>query len=185
MNKEKSIYQYGAENGLFFGLYLSAIFLIFVYAGASFFLNSLGIILMAAVPLVIFRFLRLYYRQHAQTATFGSLWILGVITFLCGALICSIVTYLWLEYVIPGFILEQAQAALAVYEQVPELKDNEFTVLLRKAIENKMLPTPIQFVVQMLWFTISAGILSSIFIAILARLLPLRKQGDKDKKQLN
>lgn len=171
MDKEKSVYKQGAENGLIFGIYLSIIFLLFIYAGDSMLLSMIGLLLILLIPLVTLRFLSRYYISHTDTASFGALWILGFITFLCGSMICGLVTYVWLEYIKPGFIIEQANAALAAYEQVPELKDQDFTVLLRRAIEEKILPTPIQFAAQMIWITTSLGIILSFIIAPIVKLL--------------
>lgn len=170
MDKKKSVFQCGAENGVFFGLYLSAIFLAFVYGNASFLLSTVGLFLMLAIPVVLFRYIRRYYVANYETATFSHLWALGTMTFLCGALICAVVTYVWLEMIIPDFIYEQAQATLAAYEQVPELKDHELTKVLRQAVDDKALPTPIEFVVQMLWFSFSAGVILSIVLAPLAKI---------------
>ncbi len=177
MDKEKSVFQYSAENGISFGLYLSVIFFTVIYGGDSSLLSLIGLILIFAIPVVLFRYMGKYHVAHADKSNFSSLWTLGTLTFLCGALICSIVSYIWLEHVIPGFIYEQAESTLAVYEQIPELKNNELTKALRIAIENNDLPSPIQLVVQMLWFSFSAGVILSMLLAPLAKLRrPKQKQ---------
>ena len=170
MDKEKSVFQYSAENGISFGLYLSVIFFTIIYGGNSSLLSFIGLILIFAIPVVLFRYMGKYHIAHIDKSNFSSLWTLGTLTFLCGALICSIVSYIWLEYVIPGFIYEQAESTLAVYEQIPEFKDNELTKALRIAIENNDLPSPIQLVIQMLWFSFSAGVIVSLLLAPLAKL---------------
>lgn len=176
MEKEKSVFKCSAENGISFGLYLSAIFFSVIYGGNATILSLIGFVLIFAIPIVLFRYMGKFHISHPDTSNFSSLWTLGTLTFLCGSLICSIVTYIWLEYITPGFIYEQAQSTLVVYEQVPELKNHELTQVLRTAVENKTLPSPIELVVQMLWFSFSAGVILSLLLAPLAKLRkPKRK----------
>ena len=170
MDKEKSVFKCGAENGIFFGIYLSVIFLTCIYGNYSTFLSLLGLALFFAIPLVLYKFMRRYHNSHPATSNFSSVWTLGTFTCLCGSLICGIVTYIWLQYITPNFIIEQAKTALATYEQIPDLKNHEFTKILRKAIEDKMLPTPIVIVFQLIWATVSLGIITSLILAPVARI---------------
>lgn len=178
MDKKKTLFQFAAENGISCGLYLSAIFLIVIYGNTSFMLSTIGLAMTFAIPLVLFRYMRKFYLQQEDTAGFSQLWTLGTLSFLCGSMICATVSYIWLEYITPNFIYEQAQASLAAYEQVAELKNNELTIALRNAIENKDLPTAIEFVIQMLWLSFSAGVILSMILA------PFAKIGRRKNKQL-
>lgn len=170
MDKEKTVFQCGAENGISFGFFLSAIFFALVYGASSTLLSFFGIVLIFCIPVVLFRYMRRYYASHLSTSPFSTLWTLGSLTFLCGALICAVVSYIWLEYVLPGFIYEQAQNTLAAYESIPELKNHEFTRALRMAVEDKILPSPIEFVLQMLWFTFTSGVILSLIVAPFAKI---------------
>ena len=175
MNTNKSVFQLGAENGISFGLYLSAIFLLLVYGNASLILNLVGLILIFAIPLRIFRYMRKFHVSQNGNTNYSQVWTLGMLTFLCGSLICALVTYIWLDFIKPDFIYEQAMSVLAVYEQKPELRDNEFVKILRQAIEDKLLPTPIEFVFQMLSFSFSAGVILSFLLSPFARIGGRRK----------
>lgn len=169
MNKDKSVFRCGAENGISFGLYLSAIFFSFVYGNASLFISTAGLVLILAIPILLFRYMRRYGNTHIETSNFSFLWMLGTMTVLFGSLICAAVTYIWLDIIMPDFIFNQAESTLAAYEQIPELKNHELTKVLRQAIENKSLPTAIEFAVQMLGSTFSIGVILSLIIAPLAR----------------
>lgn len=170
MEKEKSVFQCAAEYGLIFGLYLSCIFFTCIYGNVSVLISMTGMLLFFASPILVLKFMRKFHNSHLSTSTFGSVWTLGVMIYLCASMICGIVTYAWLEFVIPGFILEQAQTALVTYEQIPELKNHAITTTLRQAIENHMLPTPIVIVFQMMWITVSSGMAVSLILTPLARM---------------
>lgn len=170
MKKEKSVFQYAAEYGLVFGLYLSCIFFTCIYGNVSTLISMAGMLLFIASPILVFKFMRKFHNSHLSTSTFGSVWTLGVMIYLCASMICGIVTYIWLQYVMPGFILEQAQTALATYEAIPELKNHAITTTLRQAIENHLLPTPIVIVFQMMWITIFSGMIVSLILSPLARM---------------
>lgn len=170
MEKEKSVYQCSGEYGLPFGIYLCVGFFAMAYSGESLILGILAYILILVAPVIIFRFMRQYYKNHPETSNFSTLWTLGTLTTFCGALISTAVTYVWLEYIAPGFIYEQANTALAAYESLPEMKDQEFTRILRQAIENRALPSPINFAVSVNWSIFTASVILSMILAPLAKL---------------
>lgn len=177
MEKEKSVYQCCGEYGLTFGIYLSAGFFSMAYSGESFLLGILAYILILAAPIMLFRYMRKYYNSHPTTSNFSTLWTVGTLTTFCAALISTAVTFAWLEYIEPTFIYDQANAALIVYESVPELKNHEFTKMLRHAIENHDLPTPIKFAVSVNWTIFTVSVILSMILAPLAKLKkPSNKQ---------
>lgn len=177
MNTEKSVFQQSAENGISFGLYLSAIFFTIVYAEKLPVLSLIGLILILAIPVILYRYIRKFHISHIETSNFSLLWTLGTLTFLCGSLICSVATFIWLEYVLPDFIFEQAKNTLALYEQSPDLKNIELVQLLRSAIENGTLPSPIEIVMQMLWSSFTLGVMLSLVLAPLVKLkMPKRNK---------
>lgn len=171
------IFQNAAENGISCGLYLSAIFLIAIYGNSSFMFSTIGLAMIFAIPLLIFRYMRKFYLQQEDNVGYSQLWTLGSLSFLCGSMICATVSFIWLEYITPGFIYEQAQASLAAYEQVEELKNSDLAIILRNSLEQKALPTPIEFAIQMLWLSFTAGVILSVILS------PLAKIGRRKNKQ--
>ncbi|MBE6309708.1 MAG: DUF4199 domain-containing protein [Bacteroidales bacterium] len=175
MNKEKSVFKSSAETGLFFGIYLVATFLSFAYSNDVPLLSFIGLALFAGVPIVMAILMYRYHIANPETNSFSSVWTFGSTTFIFGSLIWAFATYMWLEFVVPGFLVTQAKEALIIYESVPETKNLEFTKALRLAIENNDLPSPIEFTIQMLWSSLSIGIFTSLLITPLVRLFKHKK----------
>lgn len=181
MNNEKSVLKCGAEYGLFFGLYLSATFLSFIYSTMSPFISMVGLALFLGTPIVLGTIMYQYHISHPESSSFSSVWTCGSTTFVFGALIWAAVAYTWLEYIEPGFIITQAKEALALYESNAELKNLDFTKALRLAIENKDLPTPIEFSLQMLWTSISFGMFTALIITPFVRLFKPKAKSNNNK----
>ena len=114
-------------------------------------------------------------------ADISAMWLLGLVSTLCGSLICGIADYAWLEFVSPGFILEQANAAIEAYNSLPEMRDTEVVASLKRAIEMGMLPTPIEFVVNMILFTTFAGSIISLIAAAIVNMLGVKERNSTPK----
>lgn len=170
MDKEKSVWKSSAESGVFFGIYLSATFLSFIYSTSAPIISLLGLALFFGTPIVLAVLMHRYHMSHPATSSFTSVCMYGTGTFLFGSLIWAALAFVVLEYIEPGFITSQATQALALYESTPEMKELDFTKALRAAIENKELPTPIDFCMQMVWMSISIGMFLSLFITPIVRL---------------
>lgn len=170
MDNEKSVFRCAAENGVSFGIYLSVIFFTCIYGTSSPLISMIGFVMIFTAPIMLFRYMRKFYKTHPDSSPITTLWSLGTFTTLFGSLICALVSYIWLQYVVPTFIIDQAKMAIATYEQIPELANNEFVELLRKAVKEKLLPSPITIVLQLIWATTSLGVIGSIFIAPFAKI---------------
>lgn len=170
----KSIYRRAADNGLIFGVYLSLLFIMFVFSSESFLMSLVGLVLLLGIPGIIFVFLRRCFVAEFGKTTISGLWMLGILIFIYASLICGVVTYVYLQYFDPSFIYEQAQAALNVYQSVEEIKGSDIVVGMQRAIEEKLLPTPIEFVFQMIWITTFFGSLLSLLTALIVRVIPTK-----------
>lgn len=170
----KSIYRRAADNGLIFGVYLSVLFVMFVLSGKSFLTSLAGLVLLLGIPGVIFVFLRRCFIAEFGKTTISGLWMLGILIFIYASLICGVVTYVYLQYFDPSFIYNQAQAALDIYRSVEEIKGTDLVIGMQRAIEEKLLPTPIQFVFQMIWVTTFFGSLLSLLTALIVRVIPVK-----------
>ena len=69
----------------------------------------------------------------------------------------------------PTFIFDQAQAAVDAYKAVPELRDSDIAVALQRAIDEGMLPTAIEFVVNMILLTTFIGSLTALVASLIVR----------------
>ena len=163
------VYREGANKGVIVGVYLSVIFLCAVLSDYVPLLSLVAILLMLGVPFFIYRIMNFIYKKYQRVADFSSLWMLGISLFLGGSLICSLVTYATLAYVLPDYIYNQAEKALELYQQMPQIKDSELTKYIKTAIENGLLPTPIEFAIEMLCLTSFAGSMLSLLLAAIIR----------------
>ena len=107
---------------------------------------------------------------------YAGLWMLGIMLFILGTVVASLVVFLILQYGRPGFIYEQAQAAVDLYSKMPQMQDSEMLQVIKRAIDEKMLPTPIETVFNAFWFITFAGSLLSALTALVAQ-RPLRRPG--------
>ena len=157
-NIKKSVYAHGAEHGVVIGIYLTVVSMALFYGGTSTLLSLVALLLLLGFPGVLFVIERRYHRSTGGCADNA-----------------------WLEFVSPGFILEQANAAIEAYNSLPEMRDTEVVASLKRAIEMGMLPTPIEFVVNMILFTTFAGSILSLIAAAIVNMLGVKERNSTPK----
>ncbi len=174
MSKSKSLYSQAADDGLVMGIYLSALFVIAALSTHFSLLSLLVMTLIIGIPVVNYIRIRRTHITGMGQLTFSTLWMEGILMYIFASLICGVTTYVYLQFIEPGFIYTQAKSALVIYESVPELKDSEIVTVMKQAIDQKLLPSPIQFVFQMMWLTTFLGSILSIFIALIAKAIRIK-----------
>ena len=157
-SSSKSIYQRAGEWGVPFGLYLSCVAVLSIFADWFAPLQLLFMVLLMGLPLVTYYFQRRKFIEDNGFTEYAGLWMLG-----------SFITFLVITYCRPGFIYEQAQAAVDVYRTMPQMRDNDMVNLLQQAIDDKALPSPIELVMSVFWFVSFAGSLVSALTALVAQ----------------
>ncbi len=172
----KSIYRAAGKLGIPTGAYLSVLSAAVVFSDRASFIPVVALALMMCLPFVIYRIQRSAHKAD-PTTPYAGIWLLGMMTLIFGSLICALVTYVVITAMRPDFINEQVQAAINLYSQTPELRDSTMVQTMRMAMEEGLLPTPIEYVVQMFWMTSFAGSLLSALLAVPATRLPLRNNG--------
>lgn len=163
----KSVYRQGAEYGAWFGVYLTVMALAIMYGFTHTILMLVAMAMMVAVPAVVYPMLRRYRSQMRGYAPFASLWMLGLMIFICGSLICGAVTYVWIQYVMPTFIYDQVMAAIDVYKAVPGDSAAEMVRIMETIVERHALPSAMEVVVQMVMLTTFLGSLVSMVLAFI------------------
>lgn len=163
----KSVYRQGAEYGAWFGVYLTVMALAIMYGFTHTILMLAAMAMMVAVPAVVYPMLRRYRSQMRGYAPFASLWMLGLMIFICGSLICGAVTYVWMQYVMPTFIYDQVMAAINVYKAVPGESAAEMVRIMEAIVERHALPSAMEVVVQMVMLTTFLGSLVSMVLAFI------------------
>ena len=162
----KSVYRYGAEFGPFIGLY-------FIFMSACLISSiklSLMTLLMAALlpgfPIILYVLMRRMYREAPYLRTFSALWTGGIMTTLCGCLICSLVTAAWLIFVQPDFFTQYLSQAIQTVQNAGQGSEYEEQInVLQKAMETGTMPSPMQFVLSMVWTTVFSGSIISMICA--------------------
>lgn len=172
---KKSIYQRGGEWGVPFGLYLGCAATASIFADWFAPLSIVFFILMMGSPLVVYYFQRRKFIEDDGFTEYAGLWMLGIMLFLLGTVLASFIAYLVMQYIRPGFIYEQANAAIEAYSKMPQMRDSEMLHVLQRMVDEKLLPTPIEMVFNVFWFVTFFGSLMSALTALIAR-RPLRHQ---------
>lgn len=163
----KSVYKRGAEYGLWFGIYLTVMSLAIMHGMSHSVLLLLSIAMLAAIPAIIYQIMRRYRASMLGFASFSSLWMLGVMTFLFGSLICGMVTYVWMQYVMPTFIYDQVVTAIELYKTIPGDEAAEMVKVMQTIVDRHALPSPFDVVVQMIMLVTFLGSLVSMALAAL------------------
>lgn len=172
----KSVYKRGAEDGLRFGIYLSVLYMVMI-AGASYSLASLAaFVMIAAVPLIVYRFLRRGYVAEYETSTFSLMWLHGIVIFFCGSMLAGVVLLVYLRWINPDFVVNTLQRAIELYDSIYVPQAKETAKVLRQVIEQKLVPTPIEIVAQLIWLAVFSGSLLSMILALVVPLRSKKKQ---------
>ena len=169
MGQEKSVFQRGAEYGLWMGLYLTVMMLCAMFYDRLPVLSLVVMVMLFAGPLVLYYTQRRTFIQEQGMTQYSALWMQGIMTMIGGALISSLLMYLALKYIRPDYLYDQATQALAIYKTMPEFKDSELVKLLESMLEQNMLPTPIESVTNSFWLISFVGSITSALTALLAQ----------------
>ena len=172
---KKSIYQRGGEWGVPFGLYLGCMATTSIFADWFAPLSLIFFILLLGTPLVVYYFQRRKFIEDEGFTEYSGLWMLGIMLFLLGTVLASFIAYLVMQYGRPGFIYEQAQAAIEAYSKMPQMRDSDMLVVLQRMVKEKLLPTPIEMVFNVFWFVTFFGSLMSALTAMVAK-RPLKRR---------
>ncbi len=171
MNQPLSPFRRGADNGFLFGLYLSVLYLLMIFSSSVPLLNIPVLGMMVAVPALIYFMLRRdRLAPQGGVTIVGALWIDGLLTFLCGGLIGSLVVFIYMRWIDPDFIVSNIEQSISLLEAAGDADSIELADEFRSAMSNGFNVSPIVFAMTLLWMvTFSGSILSLILSAVIAR----------------
>ena len=164
-----SIYQKASVWGFPFGLYLACAGVASVFMDWFQPLAFVFMVLVLGTPLVAYYFQRRYFIEEDGFTEYAALWMLGIILFMLGTVLASFIMFLVIQFVRPEFVYDQAKEVIRSYSEVPELRDGELVRVLRRAVDERMLPSPIETVFNAFWFVTFGGCVTSAITALLAR----------------
>ena len=152
-----------------FGLYMTCGGIAYIYADHFAPLSVLFLTLSLFTPFVTYYFQRRKFIEDDGFTEYAGLWMLGIMLYILGTILASLFIYLVLEHLRPNFIYEQAQAVLKIYGDMPEMRDSEFLLVLKRMVNEKLLPSPIEMVFNVFWFVTFIGSVTSAITALIAQ----------------
>ncbi len=174
--KAKSVFRRGAEDGIWFGIYLSALFIFSAVAVSAPLLGHIATLMALAVPIYVFFTLRKGFVENGRFYTFSEVWTHGIVLFLCGSLIMAVTIVVYNRWINPDFIIEQCHIAINAYKQMDGEMGNEIASALETAIGQNMLPSPISLAGNLISFSTFSGSILSMILALIIRKLPHRNE---------
>ena len=178
MENKKNIFQRAAEWGVPFGLYLACGAMASIFADWFPPLAFLFFLLVLAAPMVVYYFQRRKFREDDGFTEYAGLWMLGILLFILGNILASFIVYLVLQFVRPDFMYEQAQQVIKVYSETPELQDSDMLRVLKRMVDEKLMPSPIETVFNAFWFVAFGESITSAITALLAQ-RPLKRHRNR------
>ncbi len=169
-------YKQGADNGFVLGAYLSALFFTTAFALEVPLLGILSTCMIVAIPVIIFMMLRRTWIRDRGMSLFSSLWMQGIMAFACGGIISGLVAYVYIRWIEPEWLTSQVKNMISLYQSVEN--GQQVADILQTILKQGLLPTPIQMVIQMLWFEIFAGSVVSLLATLIVRAIKPRQTPD-------
>lgn len=164
----KDIYREGAHLGVRMGVFLTVASLLSFLSDNNSLLGIIAFPMLISVPALHYFLLRSAYRRYDCNSTFSSMWMLGIVIFVGGSMICALATYCYLQFFDPDFFYRTATTMMEVAKDRADTAD--LYNMLKISIEGGLLPSPIDYCVQMMLLTIFMGSLLSIVLIPIVRL---------------
>ena len=116
--KTKNIYARGADDGFWLGLYFSVLFGVTVVSLSLPLLNIIAVAMALGVPFLTYFFLRrTHVAAHGMTL-FSALWMQGITMFACGCLIFGAVSFTYLRWIDPEFLVRVLRMGGGILQRV-------------------------------------------------------------------
>lgn len=168
VDNSRSVYRFGADNGVWMGLYLTLMSSCLLLSIKIQTLILLLIPLALGVPVVLYFLMKRIYDTSPHYRKVSALWLSGIWTFIFGALICGFVTATWLLLFDPTFIHEYFRNSIETIKATPIQAG--YTAEIRQlehVLETGRVPSPMEFAFSMMWSTAFFGSLLSLIVSLL------------------
>lgn len=167
MTESQNVYYRGAGTGVYFGLYLSALFFAMAYSMSVPGLSLLALAMMAAVPVIIYKAIRKMYIDEEGCSLFSGLWVYGIMIFFCGSLISAAVSVVFLKWLQPDFMAEQIEMSIEILKSSGLSQGKETADMLALMRDEDMMPGAVEMSIQMISFNVFSGSLLSMILSAL------------------
>ena len=174
-NNNKSVYAVGARQGLWAGVWFSAIFLLQTMFNTSLFALLCANLMALAVPIILYSLLRNRYRAGGCEASFSEVWMHGIMIFICGSVIMALVSYVFLRFVDPDFLYRETGKLVEMYRSLDNATTSQIADTLEEMRAQKLLPSAIQSAFSFLWIGGFTGSILSLIEAALVKAFTRRR----------
>lgn len=157
----------GASDGAILGLLFTAIFFCSVYSDRLPLLAVIALMMIVAVPLAAYLFLRRSFTQAHFHMALATVWLQGILLFIFGALLTTVGVYLFFRFIEPDYVSRLFDKYLALSER--EAIDGTFTDTIRRMRDVKFFPRPVDMVMSTLWAISFFGSMLSLLLAPFVR----------------
>ncbi len=166
-----SPYRYGADQGLYFGLYLICLYGCGVMniTSPNLFTSLAAMVLFFGVPFIIYYWLRRTYVESKGALQLSALWMQGIVIFICGTLISAVALVIYLKFINPTFIVDQMRILIDMYSTMDWERGQEAAEMLQNIIDMKMVPTAMSVVMETVWLGVFSGSLLSLLMGLLVK----------------
>lgn len=172
--KPRTIFDRAAIHGLWLGVYFILLFLFAVGSMRWGILNLIVLGMVLFVPFVIFSQLRQTHKAAHGLETMPALWMQGIVTFGCGALIFCAASYVFMRWIYPDFMVDTLKMASEFYDDQPGPAAGEIADELQMMIERKVYPTASSVSVMWLWLITFSGSVLSLIEAIIVKMIKVK-----------
>ena len=175
----KSVYKYAAEAGLPIGIYLIGMSACVLFSLSMPALPMLVPLLALGFPVLLGYYMKRLAKACPSYGKFSALWLFGIYSVIFGTLICSLFSALYLVVINPGFIASYVSTTLSTIEASPVAAEYvDMTTVMRSALESRRLPSGMQFVTTIGWFSCFVGSMLSMLLAGILSASKKRKTAD-------
>ena len=122
--------------------------------------------------------------ENGYFYTFSEVWTHGLTLFLCGTLIMALTIVVYLTWINPSFIYDQCQIAITAYKHIGGEMGNEIASTLEKAMNQKLLPTPISLASNLISLGVFSGSILSMILAPFIRLCRPKQKSNENENNL-
>ena len=168
LERAESPYHLGAKAGLPVGLYFVAMFFLFVLMSKLALASFVLMLMILCMPIMLYSTMRITVSKTQGRVAWSSLWMQGIMSILCGSMICGFVTMLYFKFVEPTFLLDLVQMCVDTYASIPGKESAQMAEMLQELINTGMVPTATSFTMSMFWLTAFSGSMLSLFLALIA-----------------
>lgn len=165
--KKKSIYKYASEAGVPAGLYLTIMSACMLMSIKIPILPTLLLPLSIGFPVVLWMLLRKIGKQEPTYMKFSTLWLGGIYTVIFGTLICLFLSAIYVLMIEPNFVNLYFTNAIDSIEASGMATQYEASIsIMKNAMQEGILPSGLEFLTSMAWFTCFSGCIISLVIAL-------------------